>query len=36
MKTWIPDARNFAYLTWKQVDALPRRSHAAGAAHRRD
>jgi len=24
MKTWIPDARNFAYLTWKQVDALPR------------
>ncbi len=26
MKTWIPDARNFAYLTWKQVDALPRDS----------
>ena len=26
MKTWIPDARNFAYLTWKQVDALPRAS----------
>jgi creatinine amidohydrolase len=26
MKTWIPDARNFAYLTWKQVDALPRES----------
>jgi creatinine amidohydrolase len=24
LKTWIPDARNFAYLTWKQVDALPR------------
>ena len=24
MKTWIPDARNFAYLTWKHVDALPR------------
>ena len=24
MKTWIPDARNFAYLTWKQVEALPR------------
>ena len=26
MRTWIPDARNFAYLTWKQVDALPRES----------
>jgi creatinine amidohydrolase len=26
MKTWIPDARNFAYLNWKQVDALPRDS----------
>ena len=26
MKIWIPDARNFAYLTWKQVDALPRES----------
>jgi creatinine amidohydrolase len=26
MKTWIPDSRNFAYLTWKQVDALPRES----------
>jgi len=26
LKTWIPDARNFAYLTWKQVDALPRES----------
>ena len=24
MKSWIPDSRNFAYLTWKQVDALPR------------
>ena len=24
MKTWVPDDRNFAYLTWKQVDALPR------------
>jgi creatinine amidohydrolase len=24
VKTWIPDARNFVYLTWKQVDALPR------------
>lgn len=24
MKTWIPDVRNFAYLTWKQVDAMPR------------
>jgi creatinine amidohydrolase len=24
MKTWIPDARNFAYLNWKQVDVLPR------------
>ena len=24
MKSWIPNARNFAYLTWKQVDALPR------------
>jgi len=24
LKTWIPDARNFSYLTWKQVDALPR------------
>jgi creatinine amidohydrolase len=24
MKSWIPDARNFAYLTWKQVEALPR------------
>jgi creatinine amidohydrolase len=26
MKTWIPDARNFAYLNWKQVDALARES----------
>jgi creatinine amidohydrolase len=26
VKTWIPDVRNFAYLTWKQVDALPRES----------
>jgi creatinine amidohydrolase len=26
MKTWIPDVRNFAYLNWKQVDALPRDS----------
>jgi creatinine amidohydrolase len=26
MRTWIPDARNFAYLTWKQVDGLPRES----------
>jgi creatinine amidohydrolase len=24
VKSWIPDSRNFAYLTWKQVDALPR------------
>ena len=24
MKTWIPDERNFAYLNWKQVDALSR------------
>jgi creatinine amidohydrolase len=24
VKTWIPDSRDFAYLTWKQVDALPR------------
>jgi creatinine amidohydrolase len=24
MKSWIPDGRNFAYLTWKQVEALPR------------
>jgi creatinine amidohydrolase len=24
VKTWIPPGRSFAYLTWKQVDALPR------------
>src|SRR3984957_2220443 len=24
MKTWIPDTRNFAYLTWKQVEAIPK------------
>jgi len=24
MKTWIPDNRLFAYLNWKQIDALPR------------
>ena len=26
MRTWIPDSRNFAYLNWKQVEALPRES----------
>jgi creatinine amidohydrolase len=26
VKTWIPDSRNFSYLNWKQVDALPRES----------
>jgi creatinine amidohydrolase len=26
VKTWIPDSRNFAYLNWKQADALPRES----------
>jgi creatinine amidohydrolase len=26
VRTWIPDARNFAYLTWAQVDTLPRES----------
>jgi creatinine amidohydrolase len=26
VKTWVPDARNFAYLSWPQVDALPRDS----------
>jgi creatinine amidohydrolase len=26
VKTWIPDSRNFAYLNWKEVDALPRES----------
>jgi creatinine amidohydrolase len=24
MRTWIPDERNFAYLTWNQVEALPK------------
>ena len=24
MRTWIPDARKFAYLNWKQVEALPK------------
>ena len=24
MRTWVPDERSFAYLTWKQVDALSR------------
>ena len=24
MHTWIPDERQFAYLSWKQVDALPK------------
>jgi creatinine amidohydrolase len=26
VKTWIPDRRNFSYLSWKLVDALPRES----------
>jgi len=26
VKTWIPDTRNFAYLNWKQVEALPKDS----------
>jgi len=26
VKTWIPDARNFAYLNWKQVEALQKDS----------
>jgi creatinine amidohydrolase len=26
VKTWVPDARNFAYLNWKQVEALPKDS----------
>jgi creatinine amidohydrolase len=26
MKTWIPETRHFAYLNWKQVDALSRES----------
>jgi len=25
MRTWIPDSRFLPYLTWKQVDALPRK-----------
>jgi len=24
VKTWIPETRNFAYLNWKQVEALPK------------
>jgi creatinine amidohydrolase len=24
MKTWIPDSRKFSYLSWKQVEALPK------------
>lgn len=24
MKTWIPDSRNFSYLNWKQIEALPK------------
>ena len=24
MRSWIPDERNFAYLTWKQVETLPK------------
>src|SRR6201999_3164184 len=24
VKTWIPDSRNFAYLRWPEVDALPK------------
>ena len=24
MQTWIPDSRNFAYLTWPQVQAIPK------------
>src|SRR5277367_3199627 len=24
MQTWIPASRNFAYLNWKQVEALPK------------
>ncbi len=35
MKTWIPDARNFAYLTWKQVDALAARVDACWCCRRR-
>ncbi|MBB6142073.1 creatinine amidohydrolase [Silvibacterium bohemicum] len=26
MKTWIPDSRNFAYLRWPEVEALPKDS----------
>lgn len=26
MKTWIPDNRQFSYLTWQEVDHLPRES----------
>jgi creatinine amidohydrolase len=26
VKTWIPDSRNFSYLNWKQVEALPKDS----------
>jgi creatinine amidohydrolase len=26
VKTWVPDARTFAYLTWKQIEALPKES----------
>ncbi len=26
MKTWIPDDRQFSYLTWQEVDHLPRES----------
>jgi len=26
MKTWVPDARNFACLNWRQVEALPKDS----------
>jgi creatinine amidohydrolase len=26
VKTWIPESRNFAYLNWKQVEALPKDS----------
>jgi creatinine amidohydrolase len=24
MQTWIPDSRNFAYLTWPQIQAIPK------------
>jgi creatinine amidohydrolase len=24
MRTWIPDSRKFAYLNWKQIEALPK------------